>query len=909
MDDATWTSFDQYKSMLQAASRALGGRNALRAVGRRLYDVEDYELNPSVQAFGSPDALFADAATAITAVCPIARWTSSEVGEREWVVEQRLDAGFEPFPELCAVQAGVLEISTVIFGYPVAEVVEEQCASFGAPACVFRVRWDAADETVRRTRFLEERVRALEGRLEQFECTVADLVFGHDLQTVLSRTFVSATRAVRAPICVLSLTGAPEGVETLYASGVSTSEAGRIANWLPSPPSPDSEGALIVEVASTRSRYGWLAAIRPAGGFMAQEMPRLQAYASLVAAALDSATALIEARHQEAEARRQEVDARRQGDTARALLELSMSLAEVSTVQDMAAKLVRAVPAVMGCDFAAVLLPEQGGAKAIIVATHGYTPGVDRFLRSRSLPILERRSGQTEVELYADTAPGSLSEEMMALAGASARMIIPIVVDGEWAGAIDASVSGDPGRLCGGHDATDRLRGLAAQAATAIRNARLLERVRHEAMHDPLTGLPNRALILDRAAQMLARARRQRGTPAALFIDLDGFKEINDTFGHAAGDELLLAVAARIREVARPGDTVGRLGGDEFVVLVDGPSQDSGVELIAQRILAVLCEPFRIAERQAGVLSVTASIGVAVGNRPSPGELLRDADVALYQAKAAGKNRYLMFEAHMQATVHDRLLLHMDLQEALRADRFTLLWQPICRLSTGEVTGVEAALRWVHPSRGELQSSELITLLEECGLILDVGRWLLQQACRQGADWHRRGLPVDVAVKVSGRQLQSDRLVHDIQHALDAAALDAASLVVEITESDLMTYVKSGADSLRAIRGLGVRVAIDDFGTGYSTLSVLREFPVDILKIDRAFGTGMDASRESTALVRAVMQLANSLGVGTSVEGVGSGIQYVASEPQYCDRGHGVLITGPLPAAEIEGFLAARQGC
>src|ERR1700722_14935764 len=204
-DDATWSSFDQFKDLLQATGRALGGADALRAVGRRLYDVEDFDLNPSVQAFGSPEALYANAAAAVAMVCPIVRWTATEVGIREWTVEQRFGGGFEPFEELCSVQAGVIEISTVIFGYPPAEVVEEQCACRGAPACVFRIRWEPADEVSRRTGFLEDRVRALEGRLEEFERTVGDLVSGQDLHTVLSRTFTAASRAVRAPICVLAL--------------------------------------------------------------------------------------------------------------------------------------------------------------------------------------------------------------------------------------------------------------------------------------------------------------------------------------------------------------------------------------------------------------------------------------------------------------------------------------------------------------------------------------------------------------------------------------------------------------------------------------------------------------------------------------------------------------------------------
>jgi diguanylate cyclase (GGDEF)-like protein len=873
-DDATWSSFDRFRDLLQATGRALGGPDVLRAVGRRLYDLEDFDLNPSVQALGSPEALYANAAAAVAMVCPIVRWTATQVAIRDWTIEQRLGEGFEPFEELCSVQAGIMEISTVIFGYPLAAVVEEQCACRGAPACVFRIRWEPADEVARQAEFLEERVRALEGRLEQFERTVGDLVSGEDLQTVLARTFVAASRSVRAPICVLALSDLPEGVQRVYSSGVSVAGSEVIAAGLLAGTEADEDLRLVAEVASTRRRYGRLAAIRPTGGFLPQERSRLQAYASLLAAALDSGGALAEAHLHEAEARRQELEARRQGDTARALLELSTALAEVTSVEEMAAKLVRAVPAVMGCDGAAVLLPDADGTQAWIVATHGFSASVDRLLKSHPVPIVDRRAGQTEFERYSDTAAGSLSQTMMGAAGASARMVIPIFVDGQWAGAIDASVAGDPDRLRPNHDAQERLRGLAAQAATAIRNAHLLDRVRHEALHDPLTGLPNRALILDRAEQMLARARRNQQPAAAMFIDLDGFKEINDTFGHAAGDELLRAVTARLDAVLRPTDTVGRLGGDEFVVLVDGVSMDAGPELVAERLLAALREPFQIADHHAGRLSITASIGIATGDRTSAGELLRDADVALYQAKAAGKNRFLVFEAQMQTTVHDRLLLQMDLQNALAGEQLTLEYQPICNLSTGEMTGVEALLQWQHPSRGQIPPDDFSALLEESGLILEVGRWVLQGACGQATDWHARGICVDMVVSISGRQLHDDRFLTDLGEVLTSTGIDPASLVLEIAESVFMSDVRAFAARLKAVRALGVRVAIDDFGTGYSSLSALRDFPVDVLKIDRAFVSGIGSSIESTALIQTLIHLGKTLGFSTLAEGINDPMQY-----------------------------------
>jgi diguanylate cyclase (GGDEF)-like protein len=389
-----------------------------------------------------------------------------------------------------------------------------------------------------------------------------------------------------------------------------------------------------------------------------------------------------------------------------------------------------------------------------------------------------------------------------------------------------------------------------------------------------------------------------------LFIDLDGFKEINDTFGHAAGDDLLRAVTARLNGLLRPSDTVGRLGGDEFVVLIDGVSMDSGPELVAERLLAVLREPFHLPEHHARALSVTASVGIATGDRPEAGELLRDADIALYQAKAAGKNRFRFFEAQMQTTVHDRLLLQMDLQNSLAHDEFSLVYQPICNLTSSVLSGVEALLRWNHPTRGQIQPNDFIPLLEESGLILDVGRWVLEQACRQGAEWHRRGLCVDIAVNISGRQLQDERFPAQIAEILATTGFDAASLVVEITESVMMTDVTAAAARLHAVRSRGVRVAIADFGTGYSSLSVLRNFPVDILKIDRAFVSGIGNSAESAALIRTLIQLGKTLGLSTLAEGIEDGTQYNHLKEEDCEHGQGFLIARPLPSAEVEKLLA-----
>ena len=433
--------------------------------------------------------------------------------------------------------------------------------------------------------------------------------------------------------------------------------------------------------------------------------------------------------------------------------------------------------------------------------------------------------------------------------------------------------------------------------------ARREEELAFLATHDPLTGLPNRTLILDRVEQMLARAIRTKAPVAALFIDLDGFKNINDSLGHGVGDELLRAVAARLEGVVRSADALGRLGGDEFVVIVEDLSLQVGPELVAERVLEALAHPFRLGADGQVQLTVTASIGVAAGERASAEELLRDADIAMYRAKWDGKNRYAVFETGMQDTVLRRMELDMDLREALVNDEFFLVYQPTFALSDMSPTGVEALIRWRHPTRGILQPDAFIPLLEETGMITEVGRWVLHEACRQGATWREAGHLIDMAVNVSARQLDTDELIADIEGSLDDSGLDAEALTIEITETTLMRNVEETARRLAAIKQLGVRIAIDDFGTGYSSLAHLQRFPVDALKIDRSFISGLRANKEGETLIRTLVQLGKALSIETFAEGIEQQQELSLLKDEDCDSGQGFLFARPLDAVATEAFL------
>jgi diguanylate cyclase (GGDEF)-like protein/PAS domain S-box-containing protein len=429
------------------------------------------------------------------------------------------------------------------------------------------------------------------------------------------------------------------------------------------------------------------------------------------------------------------------------------------------------------------------------------------------------------------------------------------------------------------------------------------ELLSHRALHDPLTGLANRQLILERADQMLARSRRSGEQVAAFFIDLDNFKDTNDSLGHEAGDRLLQSVAGRLVGLLRTSDTVGRLGGDEFVVLAEGVSLQDGPEAIADRIRQVLRPAFYVEGFESVPLTVSASVGIAAGDRPSAQELLRDADIALYRAKGAGRDQAVVFEAAMQLAATDRLALRTELDIGLTAGQFTLLYQPIVDLTDLHIEGVEALIRWNHPTKGLVTPDRFIPALEDSGQIVDVGRWVLDEACAQLARWRVLGHRLSMSINASMRQLESDTFVGDVRAALEEHGLDPGDLIIEITETVLMKDAHATVDRLASLKELGVRIAIDDFGTGYSSLAYLRQFPVDVLKIDRTFVAEMTGSPDATALIHTLVELGHTLGLLTLAEGIEHPAQIDGLRSQNCDHGQGYFFSRPVAAEEIELLL------
>jgi diguanylate cyclase (GGDEF)-like protein len=453
------------------------------------------------------------------------------------------------------------------------------------------------------------------------------------------------------------------------------------------------------------------------------------------------------------------------------------------------------------------------------------------------------------------------------------------------------------------------VRGLALNFRDISERKMLEEKLRQLAFHDPLTLLANRNLFRDRVQHALDRARRGENRAAVMFLDVDNFKNINDSLGHDAGDRLLQAVAQRILQTSRASDTVARLGGDEFGVLLEGIATASQAQRVADALIESLGAPFLLDGRE---VRVTASIGVAFsGTDTTAKALLSNADLAMYHAKSAGKNRHVAFQPQMQTLLQERLRLEADIGRAFEREEFFIEYQPIVDLGSRALLGVEALARWRHPEAGVLMPGRFIHVLEECGQIAALGRWILKRACRDICAWRSAiagASGLRLTVNISARHLQHGELVRDIREALEASGLEPGNLVIELTESSMMHNSDVNLDRFHRIKALGVKLAIDDFGTGYSSLAYLHRFPIDILKIDRSFVTGLSCD-DGPDLARAVITLGETLGLDTVAEGVESEQEVSALLALGCVAGQGFLFS---PSRSLEQlstspFVARRN--
>ncbi|MBU0966968.1 MAG: EAL domain-containing protein [Proteobacteria bacterium] len=442
------------------------------------------------------------------------------------------------------------------------------------------------------------------------------------------------------------------------------------------------------------------------------------------------------------------------------------------------------------------------------------------------------------------------------------------------------------------------------------------EKIRFLAYYDGLTGLPNRQLFLEHFNQALFAAQRDGSKVALLYLDLDRFKRINDTLGHSAGDKLLKAISICLADSIRssdivakaclpdkPGVTLSRLGGDEFTILLTRLAEEEQAGRVAQRILDLLSQPNRIADQE---VYISGSIGITL--YPSDGEdvdiLLRNADVAMYHAKESGRNSFQYFSEQMNQRTMEKLSIETDLKKALERNELLLYYQPQIDLQTGKLAGVEALVRWLHPRLGMVPPSMFIPIAEETGLIVDIGQWVLVEACRQAVQWQKAGfVPVRMGVNISSLQFKQQSLATLVGQVLQKTGLAAGCLELELTESAIMQNVSLVNDTLIDLKKIGVNLSVDDFGTGYSSMSYLKRFPLDTLKIDRSFVMDITTDANDAAIIKAIIALAKSLGLKTIAEGVETGEQLAFLQEQGCDEIQGFFISRPLPSREAEHYL------
>jgi diguanylate cyclase (GGDEF)-like protein len=792
---------------------------------------------------------------------------------------------------------------------------------------------DAAERSVAELRAELNRMGVL---IEGTFATALELL-GDDVESLLSQIAARADAVVTAHRYLLMVRVRPGSPIQLHHRGLEPDEAQRLAAelWSEHPRDGDA-GRLVVDIASPRRRYGRLAEfLAPGAVHPPSENKVLSLYAEYAATALDIFGVLLDAKQSDA--------------TARTLLSFSEALSRVNNVGDLVQVLADTVPDVTECADSTVhlwdhelrqLVPrarttgsEPGGVfSGAIVPLSGSEalPPMQGFVGSsdsdagpegavgasalgvrRDAPHIGRMLDKREVMVLDQSTDDPLIQEMLDQAGIVASVVAPLFANAEFLGVVAANFGPDtPKSAIHDPDLHERLSGLADQAATTLQNLELLEKVSHMAWHDSLTGLPNRRLFEDRVDQELVRSRRVGEPVCMFFVDLDHFKTVNDTMGHSAGDDLIRQVSQRLVDTVRSQDTVARVGGDEFAILLPGLADQLAIDQLAVRSLEAMSTPYVVFGEE---VVTSASIGIAVA--PDHGdtydELLSHADEAMYRAKARGRNAYQMYsiaadaaDAGQPRAIDDRSL-YADLVSALERDEFFLLYQPYIDLRTTQITGVEALIRWNHPTLGMLEPSTFIPLAERSDIIVALDTWVLQQACRQARAWIDQGLPsMSISVNLASRDLSNPELFHNIDHALEETGIDPTMLELEITERVVLDRTGPARENIERLRRLGVRFTIDDFGTGNSSLSRIGAFPVSTLKIDQSFVQVLGPDSEDNSLVSAIISMADRLGLNCVAEGVETSNQRRMLMQRGCTTAQGYFFSPPLPPAEIEVLMA-----
>jgi diguanylate cyclase (GGDEF)-like protein len=893
----SWGSRDDILAIAEAAALVCGDPEIGRRSGEEMMRVaHERGTVDFVRATGTVAAALEMTTNLGTKMSNGRCFEVGEVGENHALLIATYQDHSYGDPFFCGQAAGYYGLIPEIFGYS-GVITEPECMCRGDERCLYRLTWTATEARDEPTMAEVEASRArADGFVQRFEhlhVMATELARAEEVDTLLARIAELAGFAIDAPAYLLAVRDHEGSHLRIHHRGFSEDRAARYAERLLSGELEQNERCLIADVASSGSHYGRLAAWYPKGSSVTDMDRRLlHAYARHAAAALEAVASLQGARHDR--------------DTAEAFLSLAQALARVGSRLDVARRLAAAVPAVAACQVAGVWLWDPARESLHLAAQF---PEDDASARAQ--PVLSTADVDRLAELVKKPAPFVVHldeavpvvRSMMEAAGLRRCAVVPMVARGTFLGAVAAGFAQEP--AADEQPVLDRLGGLAHQAATALDNADLLERLREQALHDSLTGLPNRTLLEDRARQALLRLTRAGHQVSLLFVDLDRFKNINDTLGHEVGDALIRDVGTRLGDCLRASDTLARLGGDEFVALLSDSSTADAAK-VADRMLLALRRPFAIGGRD---LFISCSIGIA--SAPDHGAdyatLLRHADRAMYKAKEAGRSTHAVHSDDPLLPRQDRLALEGQLHTAIDRQELRLLYQPQIDLHTMRIVGVEALLRWDHPGLGRLGPDQFIPLAEESGLIAEIDEWVRENAFAQARAWTDVGMPLRMAVNLSTRVLRDPRLSSHVADLLRRYRLSPEQVELEVTDRVVISDDELPA-VLEPLKALGVRLAVDDFGTGTSVLGRLQSGAIDTLKIDRSFVAVIESASGDAPVVSALLSIARNFGLEVVGEGVETAAQGAFLRRHGCHMAQGFFFSAPVEAGEIERLVQRRLG-
>ena len=942
----SWTTPSEAVALFNAAALVTeDGLIGIHVGEELLYRSDGTDFVSRLWALGSPEAALKHVSALIGHFETESEAVALEVAADHALIQLSPRSARTRHAHLCEMTRGLLTQVPALYGLGPAVVSETECAARGGRFCLYALSWEdpadrewtdpapespdgatlprvvgvggtagrqddpeagpppldpaySADRSVAELRGEVDRMRVL---LEGAFDTAAELL-RDDPQSLLTQIAAGADAVVSADRYLLMVRVRPEAPLQLHFRGLDAEEAQRVAAELWREHPDDDDGSrLIVDITTPQRLYGRLAVIRPPEKtHPSSESKSLRLYAEYAAITLDVFGALTDATQSDA--------------TTRTLLAFSEAVSRVTTPAELVTVVANAVPTVTDCDHATVYLrAPEGGRLLLAAASEGrevHPEGVDEQATiSPDAATVEEMARRRQVLVLDASTEDPMLRTLLEQSQATVAVLAPLVANGELLGVITANFDHDAPvtvRHAGLHE---RLSGVADQAATALQNLALLEKVSHMAWHDALTGLPNRRLFEDRVEQELVRSRRVGEPVCMFFVDLDHFKTVNDTLGHAAGDDLIRQVSQRLVDTVRRQDTVARVGGDEFAILLPGLSDQLSIDELAQRSLEAMSTPFDVFGEE---VATSASIGIAMApdHGDSYDELLSQADEAMYRAKSLGRNAFQMYSGSVVNSSRGRLAvddstLKADLIHALDHDEFLLLYQPYIDLRTTRVVGVEALIRWNHPTLGLLEPSSFISLAERSAIIVALDSWVLEQGCRQLRTWLDRGLrPLHLSVNLASRDLSDPELFDNISRTLTETGIDPSLLELEITERVVLDRFGPAKENIERLRRLGVRFTIDDFGTGNSSLSRIGSFPVSTLKIDQSFVQVLGPDGDNNSLVSAIISMADRLGLACVAEGVETSLQSRMLLQRGCTTAQGYFFSPPLPARDIEQMMA-----